>query len=72
MESKIIRVAAIKCTLGQVQLLFEQCVFIAKSVYETTYSDCNTVQTTDCSTVSVQLHLHKALNKPFSYQNALQ
>jgi len=51
MESKIILIAAIKCTLGHVKLLFGQFVFIAKSVNEINYFHCNIVQTTDCSTV---------------------
>jgi len=59
----------IKCTLGHVQmamLLFGKCVFIAKSLNENNYSDYNTVQTADCSTVFVQFHFHKALNQPMS------
>ena len=51
--------AAIKSTLGLVKmskLLFGPYAFIAKSVNKTTYSDCNTVHTTDCSTVFVQFH----------------
>ena len=59
MESKIIRIAAIKCTLVHVQLLFGQYVFIVKSVNEATYCDCNTgrdykVQHSVC-TISVPL-----------------
>jgi hypothetical protein len=53
---KFIPMAAIKCTLGAVQmamLLFEQYVFIGKSVNKTTYSDCSTVLDTDKSTVFV-------------------
>jgi hypothetical protein len=53
--------AAIKCTVGAVQmamLLFEQYVFIGKSVNKTTYSDCCTVQNTDRSTVFVNCNFH--------------
>jgi len=74
MESKIIQIAAIKSNLGSVQmakLLFGPHVFIGKSVNRTTYSDCNTVHTTDCSTVFVQFHFHKVLNKHMSYYCAV-
>jgi len=69
MESKIIGIAEIKCTLGNLQmtkLLFGQYVFIAKSVNITNYSDYNTVQTIDCCTVFVQFHFHTALSTPIS------
>jgi hypothetical protein len=57
--------------LWHVQLLIGQYVFIAKSVNEVTYCDCNTVLTTDCSTVFVQFQFHKVLNKTMSYYNAV-
>jgi len=70
MAPKIIQIAAIKCTLGYVQmakLLFGQYVFIDKAVNKINYSHCSTVQTTESSTVFAQFHFHKALNKPMSY-----
>jgi len=70
MASKIIPMTAVKCThrhVDMVKLLFGQYVFIAKSVNKTTYCACNTVQTTDSSTVFVQFHFHNALNQSMSY-----
>jgi hypothetical protein len=66
--------AVITSTLGHVQmvkLLFGQYVFTAKSGKEINYFHCNTVQTTEYSTVSVKFHFHKGLNKPMSYYNAV-
>ena len=75
MESKIVRKNAIKFNVGHIQMskfLFGQYVFIAKSPNQTTYSDCNTVQTTDCSKLLVNFHFHKVLNEPLSDHNAFR
>jgi len=65
-HQKNIRMNAIKSNVGNVQmakLLFGPHVFIVKSVNKTTYSDYNTVHTTDCSKVFVHFHFHKVLNQ---------
>jgi len=67
MESKTIRINAIKSNVGHVQLaklLFGQYVFIAKSVNKTSYSDCNTVWSTECRAMFVQFYFYRALNEP--------